>query len=754
MTFCLDIVIIYATYMATQGRLPFHPAEAVEVNETVSFLDDGESVGYFAAGIPFFTHEHGDEPGRRVALTQLVSLGLARQSELSAAMGMNRTTLYRQQRRLKQSGVAGLVDGKPGPKSPHKLKDEALKQAQRLLDEGKSKNATAKLLGVSEGTIRNAVRRGWLRERLGESPKIQQALEGTQPSQRSAEDAAAPLGVATTRVLDRVLAARGKLVEATPEFKPSSSVANAGALMALPALLELGLLDVGQKVYGSLRNGFYGLRSTLLCLGFMALLRIRNPERMQFEAPGELGMLLGLDRAPETKTVRRKLAELAGRGAASRLSAGLAERWVRRSPRALGYLYVDGHVRAYHGEKHRLTKTHVARRRLCMSATTDYWVNDKNAEPLFFVTGEINERLIASMKASILPEVRRLAGDRRVTMVFDREGWSPKWFKELYEAGFDVLSYRRGKYAPWPRGLFEGVSGTVEGRPVSYALAEKTVRVLPGFKMRELRRLRPGGRQTAVMTTRWTTRAVELAWRMFERWRQENFFRYMREHFALDALASRRVEPVNKEKTIPNPKRAKLEKDLARRKAELAQIEKAYGAQAFDNEESRRPTVRGFKIANGQLGREIRALRRTCERLKARRKALPERISAADAEGARIVKLDPETKHLTDTVKMLAYRAETALVGLLNDRVYARTEEEGRALVREVLRTPADVWPDEQEGVLRVRLQSLANPRSNAAVRHLCEALTKAEIRYPGTRLRLCYEATRDTSISSAGQES
>jgi len=675
-------------------------------------------------------------------VTQMILLGLAKQKELSAALGVARSTLFRQQRRLEQAGVAGLVDDKPGPKAPHKLKGKVLAQAQRMLDAGKSNNATAKALGINESTIRNAITQGRLRKKKREERVTDRPVqEGSQPGERNAEAISSPLGVATTRVLDRVLAARGKLTEATPEFEPSLSVSNAGALIALPSMLELGLLDVGEKVYGSLRNGFYGLRSMVLCLGFMALLRIRNPERMQFEAPGELGTLLGLDRAPETKTLRRKLMELVERGEASRFSAGLAERWVRQSPRALGFLYVDGHVRAYHGEKHRLTKTHVARRRLCMQATTDYWVNDKNAEPLFFVTGEANERLIKSMKATVLPEVRRLAGKRRVTMIFDREGWSPKWFKEMYEAGFDVLSYRRGKYDPWPRKMFTTVEGTVEGKRVSYELAEKRSRLKNGFKMREVRRLRPGGKQTAIMTTRWKTRAVELAWRMFERWRQENFFRYMREHFALDALASRRVEPVGEEKTIPNPARTKLEKKRKKLRSELAKLEKAYGVKAFENNESVRPTVRGFKIANGKLGREIRAMRRRCQRMKERISFLPKRVAAVKVEGPPIMKLDPETKHLTDTIKMLAYRTETALVGLLDGDVYARTEEEGRALVREVLRSPADILPDENAGVLRVRLHGLANRRSNVAVRHLCKVLNASRVRYPGTRLRLHYEA-------------
>lgn len=740
--------------MATQTLLPLQPAEAIEINDAVSYVDDGLTVGYFAAGVPVFSHANKDAVGRRVAWAQIIALRLATQKELSSAFGVSRITLYRQQLRLKEAGVAGLVDEKSGPKGPRKLTPEALLRVQKALDSGMSKRAASKGAGVDESTIRNAIERGWLREAAGETTRTSPEERGSHPGERNAEDIAAPLGVATTRVLDRVLAAVGKIEEAAPEFTPASSVSNAGALVALPAMLDLGLLEVGERVYGSLRNGFYGLRSSLLCLGFMALLRIRNPERMQFEAPGELGTLLGLDRAPETKTIRRKLAELVARGQASRFSAGLAERWVRRSPEALGYLYVDGHVRAYHGEKHRLTKTHVARRRLCMAATTDYWVNDKDAEPLFFVTGEANERLIATMKASILPEVRRLAGDRRVTMVFDREGWSPKWFAELYEAGFDVLSYRRGSYDPWPRRLFRTAVGTIEGREVSYELAERTVRLRRGFKMREIRRLRSGGKQTAVLTTRWDTPAIELAWRMFERWRQENFFRYMREHFALDALASRRVEPLSEEKTLPNPERARLEKKLAKLKVELGKLEKEYGARAFENDESLRPTARGFKIANGKLGREIRALRRKCERLKERIKALPERIVAADAEGEPIVKLDPETKHLTDAIKMLAYRTETALVGLLDGDVYARTEEEGRALIREVLRASADVLPDEQEGLLRVRLHGLANPRSNAAVRHLCKALNEREVTYPGTRLRVRYEAPDVAAISGACQES
>ena len=729
--------------MAIQRRLPLQPEGALEINETVSRLDVGDIVGYFAAGVPLFVHAKDDSLGRRLAPAQIIKLGLANPTEVSSMLHVGRTTLYRHQQALDGEGIEGLVGKKPGPREGHRLHSEKLTRAQVLLDAGQAQREVAREVGVSENAIRNAIQRGRLKLRAPRSVGRPRMHEGTHPSERTVENAAAPLGVATRRVVERVLARVGKLSEALPEFEPAMAVANAGAFMALPALLESGLLDAAESVYGRLKNGFYGLRSTVLCLGFMALLRIKSPERMQFEAPGELGVLLGLDRAPEVKTIRRKLRELSEARIAEKFSAALAERWVAASRRDVGMLYVDGHVRPYHGEKHRLTKAHVARRNLSMQATTDYWVNDKNAEPLFVVTGTVNEKLISTMKGRILPEVRRLVGPkRRVTMVFDREGWSPKWFKELDEQGFDVLTYRKGNYELWPRSCFQVVRGQVEGRKVEYELAERTVEVCPGFKMREVRRTRTDGKQTSVLTTRWKMPILQVAWRMFERWRQENFFRYMREHFALDALVDREVGTVETGRTIPNPKRRRLDKELARLRAEMRGLEGEYGKLALDNKESERPTARGFKIANGELGQSIRELRARCEEVLARRRKEPKRVAVAELdEEDRVVCLSPEAKHLTDTIKTAAYRAETALVGLLNEEAYARTEEEGRALIREILRTPADVLPDAQAGVLRVRLHGLPNGRSNKAVEHLCKRLNAAQVRYPGTRLRLRYEA-------------
>ncbi len=719
--------------MPTQLHLPVQPAGAREINAVVAMVEGDEHVAYFASGVPLFIHRVDDAVGRRVAAGQLIELGLARQEELSTALHVHRSTLYRQHRKLQAHGVLGVVDGKGGPRGPHRFTAEKRQRVAELLEAGRSIRHAAAQVGVTEGTIRHALRRGELRR----APTLPAPAVG--PRTRSEQAASAAGGVAVQHHTEGALARLGQLTEAAPRFVAAEAVRAGGVVLALPAVLALGLLDAGQQAYGALRHGFYGLQATLLCLTFMALLRIRTPEQLQGQPPGELGILLGLDRAPEVKTLRRKLAELAVRRQATPFSQRLAERWVRDQADAIGLLYVDGHVRPYHGTTHTLPEAYVTRRRLCMPATTDLWVQQQDAQPLFVVTAPANDDLLAMLRTQILPEVRRLVGERRVTLCFDREGWSPKFFRECHPQGFDVLAYRRGPYPAWRRAAFRPVTATVEGREVRYTLAERAVEVLPGFRMREVRRLCDSGHQTAILTTRQDLPLAVVAYRMFERWTQENFFRYMRQHFALDALLTYAVEPADPDRTIPNPARKALRKQLAEGRAALKALEQAYGHAARKNPEGRRPTMRGFKIAHGALGQQIRAQEHACRALEARIAALPERVPVkAVMDEGEIVTLAPEAKHLTDTIKMVAYRAETALVRCLAPH-YAKTEDEGRALIREMLSSSADIVPDAQR--LRIRLHSLANPRSNQALGHVCATLNALELQYPGTTLTLVYEA-------------
>jgi hypothetical protein len=91
---------------------------------------------------------------------------------------------------------------------------------------------------------------------------------------------------------------------------------------------------------------------------------------------------------------------------------------------------------------------------------------------------------------------------------------------------------------------------------VQYLLDDPPVRFLKGkLRLRQVTRLTDTGHQTAVVTSRWDLRDIDVAYRMFERWRQENFFKYMRQEYLIDALVDYDVEPDNPNRSVPNPAR-------------------------------------------------------------------------------------------------------------------------------------------------------------------------------------------------------
>ena len=537
----------------------------------------------------------------------------------------------------------------------------------------------------------------------------------------------------TDRSGDRLMAYLGLLSDAAPLFQSGARVPSAGVLLALPAIVQSGALDCAKEVFGSIGPAFYGLRTTIVALLLMALLRIKRPENLKEHPPAELGRVLGLDRAPEVKTLRRKLTRLATLGRAVEFGRALAQRRVAARGDALGFLYIDGHVRVYHG-KRVIPKTHVARIRLAMSATTDYWVHDQKGEPLFVVTAEANAGL-CKMLPSLLTEVRALVGERRTTIVFDRGGWSPKLFKELVGQGFDILTYRKGKSRPVPKSRFREHSAVIEGRAVKYTLADQGILLLGRtLRLRQVTRLTEDGHQTQIVTSRRDLSAAEVAFRMFERWRQENFFKYLREEYALDALVDYGTEPDNPAREVPNPQWNALDQKLKKARVELQRLPAQYGLAALANAEEVRRTMRGFKIAHAKLGRGIWAALKRCVDIEARRDAVPRRVPVEKAIDGDVVKLAAERQHITSLIKMVAYQAESDLVRLVAPH-YNRAEDEARTLVQSALASAADLEVTETE--LHVRLAPLSSAHRTRALAAICSQLDAAKTVFPGTCLRM-----------------
>ena len=301
------------------------------------------------------------------------------------------------------------------------------------------------------------------------------------------------------------------------------------------------------------------------------------------------------------------------------------------------------------------------------------------------------------------------------------------------------MTYRKGKTPALPREAFQEYEGTIDGRSVKYELADNHTNFLNGtFQLRQVTVLCEDAYQMNVLTNREDILALEVAYRMFDRWRQENYFKYMEEEFALDALVEYGTEDADASRVVPNPERKAIDRELNEAKTELAKFERSYGAAAFDNKENQRRTMRGFKIATGgTIGRPLREAREKVQSILVRRESIATRVPISVALKSAPVRLRKETKRLGDTFKMVAYRAETALVDLLRCH-YSRAERDGRTMIATALKTAATLTL--HHGELRVKLAALSSPHRSRAIQAVCEELNKLGACYPGSTLRLRYE--------------
>ena len=556
------------------------------------------------------------------------------------------------------------------------------------------------------------------------------------------------MGMGAADVAGRLAASVGHLDAVAPDFATALDVPHGGVLCALPALLAVGLLD-GVERFLTLPKGYYGLDSLLLLLAFMALARRRSIESLRYCAPGEWGNLLGLDRIPEVRTLRAKLQLLAQEGQAAPWSAALCERWMAAGPERAGVLYIDGHVRVYHGSQTQLPRHYVARERLCLRATTDYWVNAMDGQPFFVVNQVVDPGLIQVIEQEIVPQLERcvpaaaapvpLPADplhHRMTLVFDREGYSPDFFRRMKTQRIACLTYHKFPGADWaPEEFTPTPMRLASGEVVTLDLAERGTCLSNGLWVREVRKRSQQGHQTAILGTDYRSAAAPLAAAMFARWSQENFFKYAREHYSLDRLADYRTEAISEPLQVVNPDYRHLDGQVRAATGKLTRRLANFAAVAL--EEPIEPQhVEPFIRRKAALQEEIEALQGELAALKAKRKETPHHIGVDELpEEARFRQLSTHSKQLIDTIKMIAYRAETAMGNCL--REHLTRPDEARRLLCALYSTDADLLPDPAAGTLTVCLHHSANAVTDQAIEKLCKELTATETVFPRTNLRL-----------------
>ncbi len=717
---------------------------------------------YFCGTQPVFQHAEGDRPAFQMFTAQLICQGACRHVDIVRAFGVSKNSLVRSVNKYRTGGVEAFYTPR-ATRGASVLTPEVTAQAQQLLGAGWNCREVAEQLGLKPDTLRKAIGQGRLTKPSPLQPAKPAPNEASVPqppvasdrSTRAALDAAAEMGTACTRPEERVLAALGLLNGAPTRFETCRDVSFGGVVCALPALAENGLFRHIHDCMKQLR-GYYSTLHVIVLLAYMALCRIKVVEQLQYQSPGELGKLLGLDRVPEVRCLRRKLAALSSDDGPQKWAGLLSQDWLEAAPERAGTLYVDGHVRLYHGSQTALPKRYVARQRLCLRGTTDYWVNDILGQPFFAVERPIDHGLLEALRSDIVPRLLKevpgqpteaeLQADRyraRFVIVFDREGYSPEFFKEMWQNHrIACISYHKYPKDDLPIAEFAEVATTLpNGERVKLRLAERGTWIgdkKNGLWVRETRKLTESGHQVSLISTSFGKSALEDAARLFSRWSQENFFRYMMEHFAIDVLNEYRTEEIpGTTRPVVNPQRRELDRQKRSVKSKLTQRQARFAALTL-HPESDAAAQAQWEKQKAELVEAIEQFEKELKDIDDKAKKTPSHVEWDQLpEGDKFQRLAPSRKQLIDTVKMIAYRTETAMASIVRESL-ARTDD-ARSLLRDLFRSEADLVPDLERGVLSVHVHPMSNPRSNRAIADLLEHLNAAAFTYPGTDLRLNY---------------
>ena len=535
------------------------------------------------------------------------------------------------------------------------------------------------------------------------------------------------------------------------KFEESQSLCGAGILFLLPSLLAQGLLKTND-VYQLPPNHYYGLESIVLTIAFMALARIKNPEQLKQCKPGEIGRIIGLDRVPEVKCLREKIKLLTEQNQAVNLNNLLIDDWYSGTQKEnADFLYIDGHVRIYYGTKANLPAKFISRQKLCLSATTEYWVNDAQGMPVMMVLGELTEKLQIAIEEIIIPQLAQ-AGlitldvtentQIQSTFIFDREAYEPAFFNRLWITyKIAVITYRKNVKDKWQEECFENFAVSVSEQIINMDLCEQET-MLGGYHFREIRKMGESGHQTSIITTHPSLEMAMIAGRMFTRWSQENFFRYLILDYDFDKMISFGVESINPEKKVVNPEYRKANHQLKKLREKIQRVESKFYPLAEQMINAPLEAVPTITLKQTEYKATIETYHEQEKLLVKKRSELSPKIKLVQMPvQARYNKLKTESKILMNVIKMICYRAESAVASWITPFI-GKANNEKRMVVKQIIGSNADLIPDYENNTLTVVLHSLSANRFNHAVAELAILLNQTETVFPGTNLKLIYKTS------------
>jgi len=684
--------------------------------------DDHRTV--FLNGHPAARYRCDDKAAERVLITQLAEVVPLSGRLIAAAFQIHPVTLSRLRGVARTAGTAALMPAKSGPKGPSKMTPQIEARCRDLHQQGLASRAIAQQVStggvrISHVTVAALFKSDpWAAQQ--QTLSLQQDPQPQDPSPQQ-DPVEQPSLSPESSEADPDEPAIALTVETSADGQPTRY---AGAMMLYATLQRLGMWDVltalGASAGPSRR---FGWAQTVASVVFCFALRFRSVEDWKNGLRKDLGVLIAEPAAPSVLTMRTKVKALAESVDPVAFSREMLQRYLALEPVWEGLYYVDGHFCPYYG-RHPTPKGWDAKRRLATKGHSDVYLHDAKGRVLFFFSQPLNDSLARAIPAAVA-EIRRAHGKQPFTLVFDRGGYSGDAFRFLQAEGIGFLTYLKGRIARrrYPSKRFHRGWFSFEGKRHTYRLFEKKTRLNKVGSIRTILFVGDDGQQIPVLTNL-AARPAKLVHCLRLRWRQENSFKFLSDNYAIDQIIQYGADPETQDRLVPNPKRKALNEQVRTLSKQIQSLEAELGRALDNNNESRRRTTRGLKIAQADLRRQIAQLRQSLSRLQNRLRHTPGQIPAQKVDKQRAL-LREDRRLLVNAIKLATANAERMLA-LRFDRVY-RCPKDACSIFRGLLQSPGIVrqnGPDQVDVILK-------RPDSGKVARALQSLLAELNTQQP-----------------------
>jgi len=676
--------------------------EVVEADDRRAVFVNGHQIARYAAD---------DRGTERVILTQLAEVLSLPDQEIAAAFELHPVTLSRFRGQLREGGAAALMPHRPGPKRPSKMTARLETRCRTLRAQGHSFREIAARISRPDRPISHVTVAA-----LFKTPVAAPTL--------------LPLDAEPARPAETPDTAARAEVPAAPIGSEPRTTRYAGVLLLYAALARLDVWGVFRELAATTGpSRLYGWAHTVAAIICGFALRFRSIEDLKNALRVDLGVVLGTAHAPTVLVLRQKIQALAESIDPVALTRALFRRYVMLEPVWEGFYYVDGHFCPYYGQ-HPTPQGWSPTRRLAVPGHTDVYVHDVRGRVLFFLSRPLNDSLGRALPSAVA-EIRQVHGPGPFTLVFDRGGFSADAFRFLQAEGLGFITYLKGRKRArrLPADRFHRSWFTFEGTRHVYQVAEKRTRVGRAGALRTILFLGDEGQQIPVLTNlAGETLPAKLVQCLRLRWRQENAFKFLHEHYAVEQIIQYGADVEAQPRRVPNPKRQGLTDRVRQITCEIDTLEGELGHALDTNEESRRPTTRGLKIAHSALRRHLAQRRQVLARLQQRLRHTPGQIDAAAVGKTRSL-LREDRRLVVTTLKLVAANAERLIA--LRFRQHYDAPNDVFSIFRGLLQLPGTLRSTAADR-LEVCLQRPDSPKIAHALDALLRDLNQDQARLLG----------------------